>query len=141
MIRRAVCNLFRKKSKPADGHFTEQLKTLYNVELLKNAQAIDQSQMFPVQHFNQPHGGVEVSFRRYTNLAKDEGRLLEVPCKIGTQFHWGKTENVWTVTGYYFSSDEKLVYVEKNDMIRIMSIAGLADVLSRAPAEEVHTDA
>ena len=65
-----------------------------------------------------------------------EERLLEVPCKIGTQFHWGKAENVWTVTGYYFSDDgEKSAYIEKNGIIRMMSIARLADILSHAPTE------
>ena len=67
----------------------------------------------------------------------DEGRLLDVPCKIGTHFCWGKAENVWTVTGYYFSGDgEKFAYIEKNGMIRMVSIARLADVLAHPSKEK-----
>lgn len=68
MIRRAVCSLFRKKSKPADGSITEQFKTFYDEEILKRAQAVDPIKMFGGTHCNQPHGGVEVKFKRYTNL-------------------------------------------------------------------------
>ena len=63
--------LFWKKRKPADRSLlTEEVKTFYDVELLRCAKAMDPVKMFGGTHCNQPHGGVMVSFRRYENLTE-----------------------------------------------------------------------
>ena len=66
-IWRAICGLFRKKRKPVDGPLTEQFKTFYDVELLRNARVV--TGLFGEHHQNQPNGGVEVKFIRHTDLA------------------------------------------------------------------------
>ena len=67
--------LFWKKRKPADRSLlTEEVKTFYDVELLRCAKAMDPVKMFGGTHCNQPHGGVMVSFRRYENLTEQLSR-------------------------------------------------------------------
>lgn len=74
---------------------------------------------------------------QWAQLLKAKVCMLEVPCKIGTKFHWGKVENIWTVIGYHFSCDgEEFAYIEKNGVQRMISIAQLADVLAHPPKEE-----
>ena len=94
---------FWKKPKPDSGSLTEETKTFYDVELLRYAKAVGPVKMFGGTHCNQPHGGVTVSFRRYTNLADQmpfgtsavqllQAKPEEDPCE--TCLRWPECEGV-----------------------------------------------
>ena len=94
---------FWKKPKPDSGSLTEETKTFYDVELLRYAKAMDPVKMFGGTHCNQPHGGVTVSFKKYTPLADQilrstDGTALppvkaeQHPCE--TCLRWPECEGV-----------------------------------------------
>ena len=98
--------LFWKKRKTADSSLlTEEVKTFYDVELLRWAKAMGPVKMFGGTHCNQPHGGVTVSFSRYTNLADQmpfgtsavqlpQAKPEEEPCE--NCLRWSECEGVDT---------------------------------------------
>ena len=78
MIKRLIRRLlFWKKRKRSTGVLTEQIKNFYDEEIIKRAQAVGPIVMFGGQHYNQPHGGVEIKFKRYTNLAVEPTTVEE----------------------------------------------------------------